>query len=132
MSLISTPAGAFPHTFSGTHTKEDHHSQSSHLVELGKRFQFSNEDINKEVSDEHILKIYPQLEKWERVAAYFGFRLADTQAIESQARSNEKLMRLYMLGRWKRMKIGKTTYQVLLKALMKCNCSESAVQLCGE
>ena len=134
MSLTSTPAGASPHPFSGTHTKRDHHPQSSQLVELCKRFRLSNEDIDKEVSDKHILKIYPQLEKWKRVAAHLGLTQADVQAIESNARPDEELMRLYMLQKWKMKKKlnGTDTYQILLKALIECKCSESALQLCGE
>ena len=101
-------------------------------MELCKRFELSDEDIDKEVSDEHILEIYPQLEKWKQVAAHLGLTQADVQAIEGRARPDEELMRLYMLQEWKAKKIldGTATYQVLLKALIKCNCSESALQVC--
>ena len=85
----------------------------------------------KEVSDEHIIEIYSQLANWKRVAAHLGLTQADVQAIESGARPDEKLMRLYMLQEWKRKKMldGTATYQVLLEALKKCNCSDSAVQV---
>ena len=65
------------------------------------------------------------------MAAHLGLTQADVQAIESGARPDEELMRLYMLQEWKRKKRldGKATYQVLLKALTKCNCSESALQV---
>ena len=122
----------FQHPSSSTHTERDHHGQSSQLVELCKRFELSDDDINKEVSDKHILKIYPQLEKWKRVAAHLGLTQADVQAIESGARSDEELMRMYMLQEWMRKKRlhGTATYQVLLEALIECNCSESAIQVC--
>ena len=134
MSLISTSAGASPHPFSSTDTKRDHHPQSSLLVELCKRYQLSSEDIDKEVSDKHILDIYPLLEKWKRVAAHLGLTQADVQAMESHARSDEELMRLYTLQEWKRKKTldGQATYQVLLNALINSSCSVSAVQVCGE
>ena len=101
-------------------------------MELCKRFELSNEDIDKEVSDEHILEIYPQLEKWKRVAAHLGLTQADVQAIEGRARPDEELMRLYMLQEWKAKKKfdGTVTYHILLKALIKCNCTESATQVC--
>ena len=101
-------------------------------MELCKRFELSDEDIDKEVSDDHILKIYPQLEKWKRVAAHLGLTQADVQAIESGAKPDEELMRLYMLQEWKKKKRldGKATYQVLLEALIECSCSESAIQVC--
>ena len=125
-------AGAPQHPSSSTHTKKDHHGHSSQLVELCKRYKLSDDDINEEVSDKHILEIYPQLEKWKRVAAHLGLTQADVQAIESGARPDEELMRLYMLQEWKAKKRldGKATYQVLLEALIKCNCSESAIQVC--
>ena len=101
-------------------------------MELCKRFELSNDNIDKEVDDKHILKIYPQLEKWKRVAAHLGLTQADVQAIESGARPDEELMRMYMLQEWKRKKRldGTATYQVLLEALIDCNCSESAIQVC--
>ena len=101
-------------------------------MKLCKRFELSNDDINKEVSEKHILEIYPQLKNWIRVALHLGLTQADVQAIESEARSDEKLMRLCMLKEWKRKKMldETATYQVLLEALIECNCSESAVQVC--
>ena len=45
------------------------------------------DDTDKEVSDEHILKIYPQLrEHGELVAAHLGLTQADIQAIEGMAK----------------------------------------------
>ena len=125
-------AGAPQHPSSSTHTKKDHHGHSSQLVELCKRYKLSDDDINEEVSNKHILEIYPQLEKWKRVAAHLGLTQADVQAIEGRARPDEELMRLYMLQEWKAKKRldGTATYQVLLNALIECNCSESALQVC--
>ena len=126
-------AGSPQHPSSSTPTKRDHHGQSSQLVELCKKFKLSDEDIDKEVSDDHILEIYPQLENWRLVAIHLGLTQADVQAIVSQATlGGETLMRVYMLQEWKKKKRldGTATYQVLLKALIKCNCSESALQVC--
>ena len=84
-----------------------------------------------EVSDDHILEIYPQLENWKRVAAHLGLTQEDVQAIESRASLDEKLMRLYMLQEWKNKKKikGEATYKVLLDALQKCECSKSVVKV---
>ena len=126
---MSTPAGASPNPF-----RRDNHLQSSLMVELCKRFQLSDEDIDKKISDEHILEIYPQLHNWRLVAAHLGLTQADVKAIESKARPDEELMRFYMLHDWKEKKRlnGTDTYRILLKALMECNSSESALQMCGE
>ena len=112
--------------------KRDHHAQTSQLVELCKNHELSQDDIKREVSEEHILEIYAQLEKWKQVAAHLRLTREDVEAVESRARTDEELMRLYMLQEWKkRNKINKmATYQVLLEALLKCTCSKSAVKLC--
>ena len=101
-------------------------------MKLCKRFELSSDNIDKEVSDDHILEIYHQLEKWKQVAAHLGLTQADVQAIESGARPDEELMRLNMLQKWKKVRRldGAATYQVLFNALIKCKCSESAIQVC--
>ena len=136
---LPTPNNLFPHieaTFQhpecSTHTRGDHHRQSSQMVELRKKYRLTDENIDMEVTDKHILKIYSRLENWKRVAAHLGLTRADIQAIESGARPDEELMRLYMLQEWKSKKRfnGEITYQFLLEALIECNCSESAFQVC--
>ena len=107
-------------------------SRSSQLVELCKRFELSDDDIKKVVSDDHILEIYSHLEKWRLVAAHLGLTQADVQAIEVRGMADEELMRLYMLQEWKRKKMldGTASYQNLLEVLISCDCSWSAVQVC--
>ena len=85
--------------------------------------------MDKEVSDDDILEIYPQLERWRLVAAHLR---VDVQTIETRARGDEELMRLYSLQEWKKKERldGTATYQVLLNALIKCKCSESVIQVC--
>ena len=102
------------------------------MVGLCEAFNLCTEDIDKEVSREHILKIYFQLERWRRVAAHLGLTQADIQAIESKAKSDEVLTRLYMLQEWKaKNSINKTaTYRVLLDVLLQCECSDLAVEVC--
>ena len=132
-SLLHTHSGASPHPSSSTNTQRDHGDQSSQLVDFCKKYKLSTDSIDKEVSDQHILKIYRQLEKWRLVAAHLGFTKADVQAIVSQASlEGEELMRLYMLQEWKAKKTlnGTATYQVLLEALIICGCSNSATQVC--
>ena len=102
------------------------------LLELCQQQNLSYSNIRKAVSDDHILDIYPQLEKWKRVAAHLGLTQEDVEAIETRARTDEETMRLYMLQEWKKKnKINTTaTYQVLLEALLKCGCSNSAIKVC--
>ena len=122
------------HPSSSSHTKRDHHGQLSHvqLVELCKRFKLSNDDIDKEVSAEHLLEIYPQLESWKLVAHHLGLIALDIEAIEHKSQQNIELMRLYTLQEWKSNGIldGTATYKVLLEALLKSGSSDSALQVC--
>ena len=119
-------------SFSSTLTTRDHHGQSSQLVDLCKRYNLSDEDIDKEVSNEHIGEIYRQLENWEQVAHHLGLSGPDIEAIECKAGRNVELMRLYTLRKWKSKKRldGTVVYRVLLKALLKSGSLNSAAQVC--
>ena len=88
--------------------------------------------LTREVTDDHIRKVYQQLESWKRLAAHLELTRADVQAIESESRSDEKLMRLYMLQKWKENKRidGEATYKVLIEAMLDCDNSNSAEQVC--
>ena len=102
-------------------------------MRLSERFELSTDNTDKEVSDEHVLEIYSQLEKWRLVAAHLGLTKADIEAIECGARPpDEEVMRLHMLQEWKRKKRldGTATYQVLMNALIKCKCSDSTSLVC--
>ena len=102
------------------------------IVDLLQRTGLSNTDIDKECSDKHILKIYPNLENWERVAFHLGLDLPDIEAIETKAKRDIKLMRLYALKKWKSdgMISGTATYRVLLEALIECECSKQVLEIC--
>ena len=96
------------------------------------QYKLQKEHIDAEVSDEHIREIYIQLDDWRRVALHLGLIKRDIQAIENWARPNEQLMRLEMLMQWKRQNIldNAATYRQLIKALVECDCMESAIQVC--
>ena len=120
------------HPNSSTSMEGEVYIQSPQMVELCKKFELRSDDIDKEVSDEHINEIYSQLEKWEEVANHLGLTGPDIEGIVRKASSFVGLMRLYTLQEWKKKKkINKTnTYQVLLEALLKCGCTSSAEDLC--
>ena len=104
--------------------------QSPQLVDLCKEFGLVNDDIAKEVSDEHILEIYQLLVEWRQVAVHLGLTQGSIEDVEFAAKPDEELMGLNMLQKWKRHEIA--TYQILLEALIKCELSESAKQLCSK
>ena len=111
---------------------------SSQLVDLCKEFGLTSDDIDKEVSDNDIIKFYPLLKCWKIVAAHLRLTQKDIQDVEypawSQSRPDKELLPLFMLQEWKRKKIldKGATYQVLLEALIQCRCTESAKQACSK
>ena len=103
----------------------------SRIDDLCTMFELSSEDIDKEVSDSDILELYRQLEKWEEVAIHLGLTRADIEVIN--AVRDVQLKRLYMLQTWKSKGIATgiaITYGVLIQALLKCECSSSAIAVC--
>ena len=105
--------------------------QTTQLEELYSQFSLRKEDYAKVVSDEHIAEIYTQLEKWEQVGTHLGFTQAEIVAIKEFASTDKELMRLCMLQCWKKKNSKKTaTYQILLKTLLQCGCTMSAVNIC--
>ena len=62
-----------------------------------------------------------------------GLTRADIKVIEGEAMREVELKRLYTLQNWKRKsKATETaaTYRVLIRALLKCECSSAAILLC--
>ena len=107
--------------------------QPSQLETLCTRFQLTSEDIDEEVSDKIIRKIYRQLEKWEEVAIHLNLSHADIEVIQGRAVYDVELKRYYMLQKWKSKGIASgaaVTYRVLIQALLKCECSHSAITVC--
>ena len=106
--------------------------RASDLEDLLQKTGLASTDIDQELNDNHILDIYPNLEKWERVSAHLGLRQADITAIKQDAANDTELRRLYALRKWKSMSVlkGTDTFRELLKALLKCGCTELALEVC--
>ena len=92
----------------------------------------SSDAVDQECTNEHILDIYQHLDKWELVSIHLGLNRADITAIKQDAANDTELMRLYALQKWKSMSIvgGTDTFRVLFKALLKCGCTEHAIEVC--
>ncbi len=100
------------------------------MEEVISKFGILSDEIDQECSEDHILVIYRHLEKWEQVAYCLGLKATDIEEIEHKAMREVELMRLYTLKKWKRKDPFNATYRVLLTALHKCGCADSAEQLC--
>ena len=105
-------------------------------MDLYKPFNLTSDDIDKEVSDEHVLMcdFNVKYENWDLVAAGLGLTLTDLKTIRytpTQLSMKPKLKRLCIIQTWRaKEKHGTATYRVLLKALMKNKCEESAEEVC--
>ena len=102
------------------------------ITALCSRYSLTVADFNAEVSKDHILEIYSQLDKWEEVATHLGFSKADLQSIKRYSVRDESLIKLNMLQQWKsRGKLsGTSTYRCLIEALLKCKCLNTIEQVC--
>ncbi|XP_064382042.1 uncharacterized protein LOC135330979 isoform X2 [Halichondria panicea] len=105
-------------------------SQLPSVEEFISKFGIVGYEIDQECSDDQILDIYHDLEKWEQVACHLGLKATDIEEIEYKAMREVELMRLHTLKKWKRKDPSNATYRVLLTALLKCGCANSAEQLC--
>ena len=89
------------------------------------------DDIDQECSDDDILEIYQDLEKWEEVASHLRLKRTDIEDIKQEATAN--LRRLYTLQKWKSVgtiRDNSATYRVLIKALLKCGLADLAQTVC--
>ena len=96
------------------------------------KFELSDDDVDEEVTDEHILEIYPKILDWRLLAAHLGLTRPEVREIETEARQNEKLLRLYVLQEWKRKgALPETnTYGALIEAMIKADCPDLAQEIC--
>ena len=90
------------------------------------------DDIEQECSDDDILEISRDLEKWEIVAYHLRLKRTDIEKIKEEA-ADADLRRLYTLQKWKSIGVKRdnsATYRVLIKALLKCGLTDLAQTVC--
>ena len=96
---------------------------------LCSRFELDSTDLKKEVSNDHIRKIYSQLRSWKRVAFHLRLTETDIEALDRQG-YDEKERRLQMLLEWKKQwLIVGSTYHLLLLALLESGDKETAIKV---
>ena len=106
---------------------------SPELEALCKKYKLSSNDINKEVTNEHILKIYVHMGNPALVASHLSLTQPEIDAIKYEAGTDLNLLKLQTLQKWKSNGIlsGTATYCDLLEALLSSRCSNSAaVEVC--
>ena len=105
-----------------------------------KKHGLTEDIILREVSEEHILKIYDQLENWKKTlmnwrrgALSLGLSLDDLLNIEYPLKEPEERI-LYTFGKWKELGNQKKTctYEILLKAVLETEPRKTADSVCSK
>lgn len=101
------------------------------IEQLLKEQQLTSDEVDQECTDEFILKIYRDLEKWEQVSLHLGLKSVDIETINNDFQSSD-LKRHKALDMWKSINLftGTATYRMLLRALLECGCRELALKVC--
>ena len=100
------------------------------VEQLLSRAGLSPDSIDKECSDNHILKISLFLENWELVASFLSLEPPQIEEVKHDSNHDLKLMRLKALQKWKSLFAFNATYRVLLGALLESGSTEQAFQVC--
>ena len=106
---------------------------SPELEALCKKYKLSSSDINKEVTDEHILKIYIHMDNPALVASHLCLTQPEIDAIRHMAGTDSDMLKLHTIQKWKNEGIltDTATYCVLLEALLSSRGSNTAaVEVC--
>lgn len=114
---------------------------SPYLTNLCKDHDLTSDDLMREVSDDHILAIYPHLKqwnlwwKWRQWAKSLGLTLKDIEnidySIEQQSGQYKELRILHTFRKWKEGGVA-ATFQLLLEALLTTGCIQLADKVCGK
>ena len=99
------------------------------LSDLLQEVGVSIEQLDKNVSDNHLCSISVFLTSWETVATSLGLNVADVQAIEADGRGAED-KRMKMLQRWKNKFAFRATYRKFVKALLRLEMADLALKVC--
>ena len=96
------------------------------------RYGLTSNDIDQEVSDEHIIEIYGQMSHRIMVAHHLGLSGVDIESIEYRVGRDMKLMNIYILQEWKRKRFLNETanYRVLLEALLNSGNERTVLKVC--
>ena len=100
------------------------------LEQLLSRAGLASVSIDKECSDDHILKISLFLENWELVASFLSLKPPQIEVVKHDSNGDLKLMRLKALQKWKSLFVFNATYHVLLGALLINGFTDQALQVC--
>ena len=98
------------------------------LQELKDKFHLSQEQLDAEISDEHLKEASKIIADHEILGAELGLTQEEMTAISLE--KTLELQRLAMLRRWKQKLAWKANYRTLIEAHLKCGRADRARDMC--
>ena len=100
------------------------------LQDLIDRFHLSQDQLNEEVSTEHLREVFKNIEDHEIVGLELGLTSAEMNTITSSDVNKPELQKLKMLRKWKQKYSWKATYRKFIEGLIKCSRGDHARDVC--
>ena len=99
------------------------------LQDLTERYQLSQDQLDKELSEEHLREASRIIDDHEVMGPELGLDEAEMIAINRDARTHET-RKVAMLKIWKQKYAYKARYKQLIAALLRCNRAGHAQRVC--
>lgn len=99
------------------------------LKDLMEKYNLSQDQLDVEVSDEHLREMSGIIDDPEIVGFQLGLTEPEMTAINRDAGTQER-QRVYMLRKWKQKRSWRATYRELIEALLKSSRAEQARSVC--
>ena len=101
------------------------------LQDLIEKFQLPHDQLDKEISDEHLREVSRIIDNHEIVCSKLGLTCTMLEMTEASADVNkQELQRMEMLRRWKEKCTQKATYRKLIEVLLECSRADQAQEVC--
>lgn len=99
------------------------------LQDLKDRYQLSQDQLDKELTEEHLKQVSIIIDDHEIVGPEMGLTEAEITAINCDGNTQDQ-RNLEMLKIWKRKYHWNATYRMLIEALLKCSRADHAQRVC--
>ena len=100
-------------------------------TELLKRYELTEEDLNKPVSDSHVEQISrSSCKHWKSLPGYLGLKPITAEDSDQKHFDPAEKRHDFFL-KWKEIKGSGATYKQLIIALLKIDCREDAEAVCA-
>jgi len=99
------------------------------LQDLKEKYHLSEDQLNKEVSDEHLRAVSRIIDDHKIVGPELGLTEQEMTAINRDNETHD-LKKGAMLRQWKQKYSWKATYKNLVEALLKCSRANDARRVC--